>query len=86
MSRRRPEFEPALATSKQLNFCKLSDADGLQFSGCRRRQKPILQVVSVYNMICVSRINKVSLGEEGLGCFIINLSSNFVIILAFGSK
>ncbi|MBI3508658.1 MAG: hypothetical protein HY069_03365 [Chlamydiia bacterium] len=48
MPRRRPDFEPGEAASKQLNFNKLSDADGLKRGGCPTPAEPIFESRSVY--------------------------------------
>ena len=57
MTRRRLAFKPGLPASKQLNFIKLSDADGLKGFGCRRSQKPNLEVISVYIEFLGKKLN-----------------------------
>jgi hypothetical protein len=49
MSRRRPDFRPSLLAPKQLNLKSLAMQAGRKAVAVRRRQKPILQVVSVYH-------------------------------------
>jgi hypothetical protein len=52
LTRRRPDFEPGLPATKQLNLNRLGDAGGFKISGCRRSQKPIFEFISVYIKTC----------------------------------
>ncbi len=47
MPRRRPDFEPGSAAPKQLNLKSLAMQAGSKAVAARRRQKPILEIISV---------------------------------------
>ncbi len=44
---RRPDFEPGSAALKQLNLKSLAMQAGSKAVAARRRQKPILEIISV---------------------------------------